>query len=510
MKKHNRFTLLQEEVISHIRNNAAKGTHLIVMTFGNDVNIIYNKKIVKSTDIEEALYKVNSLRPVDDWTYIAKAVDSIYSIMEKSKGKTYAYLVTDGINEPPPWTRESPLTLEEILRTHPFSVKNKNNYLYILTLGIKPGPFVEALKKETANLGGNINVSEKELPQLPTPKELEEIKVRFNVPKEIDAGKNVKMEISWDVLTGRTVPEGIKVFLRVKPAVQFSPHKWVLDRTSGKKSILFESISPGTYELSIKTSSSQKNYKIKVEKKSFTFKAIKKIIPVSVNLETKRIRLFAGKNKNFQIVGELKCGNKNFRANDSIRLNISSTNLEINPSSTYVKLSGKSTKFKKNFRIRNLEKGKYRAFLTFIAPSGYSLSQNKFSIEIIGRKINILPFAILLVLLVIFIFIFIYCRTRPKFPENLILAVKENDVIIKRESLRKLQPMCSSKLSAETIIKKFDVVPDFNELRYSKSGDIIKVSLDDKGQPKEEIVYLDDNEVMISPNLYIITEINVL
>ena len=508
MKRHNRFSFLQQEVIAHIIKNVKIGDRLIITAFGNDVYVEFDKKIGGTTDIEKALYIVKNLKPSDDWTYIAKAVDSIYSIMENTnrqnnKTKAFAYLVTDGINEPPPWTKESPLTLSEILQAHELAVKNKNNFIYILTLGIEPGEFVKSLKEEIKRRGGNSEVVKSEIPKLPSPKELDKVKLTFNIPSEITAGKDVKLPIEWDIKIHKSIPP-IKVDLNINPNVKFAPQSFYItkDMKEHKKIITFKNIPPGSYVLIINPQKI-KGFNIEPTLYKAKFKAVQRIVPLKVELQLVKHRLFAGKNRNITIKGKIS---SKAEVNDSVIIIPSASNLEIKPGRVTIVLRGKQAKFKKKFILSKITPGVYSLSFRVITPPKYTLDKSLFEFDLYVKKLNILPYLIIGLIILLIFATMIYCINVPKFPSKLELAVKEKDIIVKREKLRKLQKKCSNKISAETIARYLDIVPDFKELRCNKNGEIFKLYIDDEGNLKEEPIIFEGDEIEITAGLFIIFE----
>ena len=59
-----------------------------------------------------------------------------------------AYILTDGINDPPPYYRGSVLSFEDILKQYG-EYKKENTFVYVLTFGIEPGPVLKKLSHRT-------------------------------------------------------------------------------------------------------------------------------------------------------------------------------------------------------------------------------------------------------------------------------------------------------------------------------------------------------------------------
>jgi len=158
MQRNSLHEKVKESLKDFIPANLKIGNRVILMGFGDDVRYYWDKEITTTEDFEQILNQIDRLVFNHRWTHMSKAFDMLAKRMDEIN-KLYPektkiiYFYTDGINEPPPEARESPLEFKKILEKYwsPRKIEEENIYIYYITFGIEPPEEIKSLPEQSAH-----------------------------------------------------------------------------------------------------------------------------------------------------------------------------------------------------------------------------------------------------------------------------------------------------------------------------------------------------------------------
>jgi len=156
MKRAGLFDRIKESLKQEYVSKMKKGEHIIILSFDEKVVIAVDKRIEGEDDIRKVNRQIDSLKAVGRWTWMSKAFEM--TIKQAKRLRTQypkeglnIYILTDGINDPPPSSKESPLSFVKVLFKYLKDFKDlkiEKNYVYVLVYKEKIPPDIKEIKKE--------------------------------------------------------------------------------------------------------------------------------------------------------------------------------------------------------------------------------------------------------------------------------------------------------------------------------------------------------------------------
>lgn len=138
MRKGGLFDRIKETLTRDYISKMEIGEYVLILTFDKEVVPIINRKIETPEDINRINSIINNLRATGPWTWMSEAFRKTREYAANLKKqypteKLNIYLLTDGINEPPPETHEPPMEFVTILINYFSDFEVKDTYIYLLS-----------------------------------------------------------------------------------------------------------------------------------------------------------------------------------------------------------------------------------------------------------------------------------------------------------------------------------------------------------------------------------------
>lgn len=137
MRRRGLFDNIKRE-LRQIIDEEEIGSHILILTFDEEVGIKVNKKIETEEDRDNIKSIVDNLKATGPWTWMTRAFERTVEAAEVIK-KAYPQerltisLLTDGRNDPPPDIDEPPMKFVEVLVEYFKDFKIKDTYIYLLS-----------------------------------------------------------------------------------------------------------------------------------------------------------------------------------------------------------------------------------------------------------------------------------------------------------------------------------------------------------------------------------------
>ncbi|RKX69741.1 hypothetical protein DRP53_07260 [candidate division WOR-3 bacterium] len=152
MKRGFLFDRVRDSLIAYIGRYTEIGDRVIVVGFGSDVRIHEEAMIRSSTDRIRLITKLHRIEAQDRFTWMTKAfalVGSKLRALNRTEPKSLKeiYILTDGINEPPP-DKEDSLSFDEILKKYVGEYRRRNVFTYYISFGVEPPAEIKRFLKE--------------------------------------------------------------------------------------------------------------------------------------------------------------------------------------------------------------------------------------------------------------------------------------------------------------------------------------------------------------------------
>lgn len=290
------FESVKRDLRRFIPENLKIGDRVILSGFGDDVRTFWDDEINTTEDFQRICWQIEKLQFNHRYTHMSRAFDILAKRMEEINAKypnvpKYIYVYTDGINEPPPESHESPIEFQRILREHWGKEKmdQLNAYLFYISFGIEPPREIDTMAKEIPQVK-ILEYTRKPEEMEITPK-LQIIKISseknfFSIPQnkkviEFSLKTEAETEILFnDTISLKILPEGkIEPYnFEIKEKVQTQNFKLYLPKLSPgerKIHISFETkkgsiLNPLIYEITLKI----------LPTKPFILKILKVTLPI--------------------------------------------------------------------------------------------------------------------------------------------------------------------------------------------------------------------------------------
>ncbi|MEO0302036.1 MAG: vWA domain-containing protein [candidate division WOR-3 bacterium] len=190
---------IRDFITNSERSGIRLGDRLIIIGFGDDVRYHFDEELRGTQDIERAISEIERMKFADRYTHMSKAFDilskRINELHRAYPSPKYVYIYTDGINEPPPEAKESPLAFTEILRRYwQYEIlRERDIYLCLITFGIEiPSEIKEVLpQSERVIYREEASVPPQEERITPGPSQLTPESVSQPVPESVPQSKPV-------------------------------------------------------------------------------------------------------------------------------------------------------------------------------------------------------------------------------------------------------------------------------------------------------------------------------
>lgn len=143
---------------------AQTGDTIILISFGEKVNLDIRQKITSPEDVKRIERELRLLEPDDYYTYITGALDSgmeeLHSIERKNPDHLRTMvLLSDGKNNPPPSVSD-PVRFDDLLKRYPGLLQGPGSSFFYLSLGDNPDPdvvsWMKAAKGTSLDLGKDL------------------------------------------------------------------------------------------------------------------------------------------------------------------------------------------------------------------------------------------------------------------------------------------------------------------------------------------------------------------
>jgi hypothetical protein len=142
---------IKEEYIPDLRPN----DHVMLLTFDEKVNILLDEAIQGQTDLQAMAATIDRLEARGPWTWLSKALEVTSTQAARLKAQypgepLTVYLLTDGVNDPPPSVGEPMLKFVEVLSRHFGDFTMEGAYVYVLLFrGSNEVPAVSTAESDT-------------------------------------------------------------------------------------------------------------------------------------------------------------------------------------------------------------------------------------------------------------------------------------------------------------------------------------------------------------------------
>jgi hypothetical protein len=136
MKRAGLFDRIKEALKNDYVSSMKDGEHIIVLTFDENIAISVDQSITGENDIKEANERINSLKAAGRWTWMTRAFQTTMEQAKRLKTQypedaLFIYLLTDGINDPPPTSNEPPLAFPAVISKYFKDIKIDNAHVYL-------------------------------------------------------------------------------------------------------------------------------------------------------------------------------------------------------------------------------------------------------------------------------------------------------------------------------------------------------------------------------------------
>ena len=142
MKRGFLFDSVKDSLIGYINRYTDLGDQIILVGFGSDVRIYEDLEITSNVDKIKLGTKLHKIDAEDRFTWMTKAFALVGNKLrqlniQKPGVVKDIYILTDGINEPPPDKVDS-LPFDQIIRRYVGEYTRKNVFTYYISFGIQP------------------------------------------------------------------------------------------------------------------------------------------------------------------------------------------------------------------------------------------------------------------------------------------------------------------------------------------------------------------------------------
>ncbi|MCU7805437.1 MAG: VWA domain-containing protein [Candidatus Thiodiazotropha sp. (ex Lucinoma borealis)] len=137
MKGKGLFERIRTTLKDRYVQQAEPGEHIIVLGFDEDVSIIADRQIQTQADRDNVLDRLDELEANGQWTWLSRAMETAVAQAGRLRasnpqGELNVYLLTDGVNDPPPSAQEKPASLADILSGYGNVWNEQGANIYIL------------------------------------------------------------------------------------------------------------------------------------------------------------------------------------------------------------------------------------------------------------------------------------------------------------------------------------------------------------------------------------------
>ena len=167
MRKAGLFDRIKRTIKEDYVPQLKTGDHIIVLTFDEKVNILLDQAVLGSSDLPSIAATIDRLEAHGPWTWLTKALEVANQQAARLKAQypsepLFIYLLTDGINDPPPILREPMLRFVEVLSQHFGKFNMEGAYVYVLVFrGADEAPALSRAESDvlSSSSGGRVLVA---------------------------------------------------------------------------------------------------------------------------------------------------------------------------------------------------------------------------------------------------------------------------------------------------------------------------------------------------------------
>lgn len=137
MRSSGLFDRIKADMLRNYVSQMVPGEHIAVLAFDEEVVLAVDRQVKDESDKNDIVRAVNALRADGQWTWMKEALSLT---AEQARGirarypddKLLVYILTDGVNDPPPGHREDAGDFNNLLRDFFDDVQMENDNVYVL------------------------------------------------------------------------------------------------------------------------------------------------------------------------------------------------------------------------------------------------------------------------------------------------------------------------------------------------------------------------------------------
>lgn len=143
MKRNGLFSRIQTTLKNDYVGNIKPGEHLLLLSFDDEVKIQIDQRFMEQPtqeDIDKIKARINDLKAQGSHTWMSEALRITNQQVERLKRQypdedINIYILTDGDNDPPPRSGESPIPSIDLLKANYGNINNDRQNIYLVDYG---------------------------------------------------------------------------------------------------------------------------------------------------------------------------------------------------------------------------------------------------------------------------------------------------------------------------------------------------------------------------------------